>query len=50
MREDIIKYLSECNIVELSHIIRTSIKNRNDAAISESDDEYSYQLRLLLKC
>jgi hypothetical protein len=48
MREEIIKYLSECNLVELNHIIDSSISRRGDCVSNEVSTEYEYQSKVVL--
>jgi hypothetical protein len=48
MKEEIIQYLSQCNLVELNHILSSALTNRSDSTVNKVDDEYSYQSKLLL--
>jgi len=48
MRDEIIKYLSECNLVELKHIFDSAISLRDDCTTDEASQDYECQSKILL--
>ena len=48
MKDDIIKYLSECNLVELRYIVNSAAEKRSDATVDKLGDGYGFQSKILL--